>query len=260
MTDATSGIMPAEVMEYLKVWADSLSQVLSQVSGAEVVVQLDSVSEASAKSDTDLNFCAVLDGSLRGEMNFRIARDVALQWAQTFMAETADATKEFGPEYKEALEELLRQVAGQAATGLKSQFGQCQITVHASDSTSWSIAASSFLKAGGQWCAEAQVSAALLASIRPQTLNAQAKSEPVGSARNLDLLLDVELSLKLRFGERRMLLKEILDLNSGAIVELDRHIEEPVEVLLDDKIIARGEVVVVDGNYGVRLTEIAPSL
>ena len=69
--------------------------------------------------------------------------------------------------------------------------------------------------------------------------------------------MDVELKLALRFGSRRMLLQEILDLGTGAVVELDRRVQEPVELLLDGKLVARGEVVVVDGNYGLRVTEMA---
>jgi|SRR5271165_519750 len=73
---------------------------------------------------------------------------------------------------------------------------------------------------------------------------------------NVDLLLGVNLNLTLRFGQRSLQLKEILDLNAGAIIELDREVEEPADLLLGDKVIARGQVVIVDGNYGLRITEV----
>lgn len=73
---------------------------------------------------------------------------------------------------------------------------------------------------------------------------------------NLGLLLDVELNVTLRFGQRQLTLREVLELTGGSVVELDRQVEEPVELLLDGKIIARGEAVVVDGNYGLRVTEV----
>lgn len=72
----------------------------------------------------------------------------------------------------------------------------------------------------------------------------------------LDVLLGVHLSLTLRFGQRILPLREILDLNAGAIIELDREVEEPADLLLGDKVIARGQVVIVDGNYGLRITEV----
>jgi flagellar motor switch protein FliN/FliY len=77
-------------------------------------------------------------------------------------------------------------------------------------------------------------------------------TEPV----NLDLVLEVELNVTLRFGQRQLTLREVLELTSGSVIELDRQVEEPVELLLDGKVIARGEAVVIDGNYGLRVTEV----
>ncbi len=73
---------------------------------------------------------------------------------------------------------------------------------------------------------------------------------------NLGLVMDVELNVTLRFGQRQLSLREVMDLASGSVVELDREVDEPVELVLDGRIIARGEAVIVDGNYGVRVTEV----
>lgn len=73
---------------------------------------------------------------------------------------------------------------------------------------------------------------------------------------NLKLVMDVELNVSLRFGQRQLPLREVLELASGSVIELDRMVDEPVELLLDGKLIARGEAVIVDGNYGLRVTEI----
>ena len=73
---------------------------------------------------------------------------------------------------------------------------------------------------------------------------------------NLDLLLDVELAVTLRFGSRRAPLREILELSPGAVLELNREIQEPVDLMLNDRVIARGDVVVVDGNYGLNITDV----
>jgi len=72
----------------------------------------------------------------------------------------------------------------------------------------------------------------------------------------LELLMDVELDVTLRFGERQMMLRDILDLSAGSVVELNQYVQDPVELLVGKKMIARGEVVVVDGNYGLRVIEI----
>jgi flagellar motor switch protein FliN len=75
-------------------------------------------------------------------------------------------------------------------------------------------------------------------------------------APELERVIDVPLTVTLRFGQRSMRLREVLELNTGALVELDRQVEDPVDLILDERVIARGEVVVVDGNYGLRVTEI----
>ena len=72
----------------------------------------------------------------------------------------------------------------------------------------------------------------------------------------IGLLSDIELDATLRFGSREMALREVLALGPGAVVELDRHVSEPVDLVVGDRIVARGEVVEVGDEYGVRITEI----
>jgi flagellar motor switch protein FliN/FliY len=76
------------------------------------------------------------------------------------------------------------------------------------------------------------------------------------SSKTLDLLLEVDLPIGVSFGRTQMRLKDALKLTTGSIVELNRSVTEPVEVIVNNCVIARGEVVVVDGNYGVRILEI----
>jgi flagellar motor switch protein FliN len=78
------------------------------------------------------------------------------------------------------------------------------------------------------------------------------------SAGAMDLLMDVRLAMTMRFGARNMRLREVLDLTPGTVVALDRKIHEPVDLLLDGRLVARGEVVVIEGNYGLRVTDVSP--
>lgn len=73
---------------------------------------------------------------------------------------------------------------------------------------------------------------------------------------NLGMLMNVDLELSVSFGRTTLLLQDVLKLASGSIVELNRSATDPVDLLVNDSIIARGEVVVVEGNYGIRITEI----
>ncbi len=72
--------------------------------------------------------------------------------------------------------------------------------------------------------------------------------------------MDVPLNVTLRFGRRQLPLSELLELAAGSVVELDREVEDPVELLLGERVIARGEVVIVNGNYGLRVTETVAAL
>lgn len=75
-----------------------------------------------------------------------------------------------------------------------------------------------------------------------------------GRTRNIDMLLDVELEAVVVLGEKRMLIREILKLGNGSIVELDKAAGEPLEILINGKKLAEGEVVVVDDHFGIRIT------
>jgi flagellar motor switch protein FliN/FliY len=72
----------------------------------------------------------------------------------------------------------------------------------------------------------------------------------------MELLKDIELPVTLRFGSAQMSLRELVGLNTGAVIELDRALTDQVEILVGGSVIARGEPIVVQGVYGVRVSEI----
>lgn len=74
--------------------------------------------------------------------------------------------------------------------------------------------------------------------------------------RNLDLILDIPLKVTVELGRTRMLVSELLNLGQGSVIELAKLAGEPMEVLVNDKLVARGEAVVVNEKFGVRLTDI----
>jgi flagellar motor switch protein FliN/FliY len=88
-------------------------------------------------------------------------------------------------------------------------------------------------------------------------LDAPAASAAPAPSRTMSLLLDVDLPVSISFGKTHLPLKDVLKLTTGSIVELNRGVNEPVEVLVNNFLVARGEVVVVDGNYGIRIQQIA---
>ena len=77
-----------------------------------------------------------------------------------------------------------------------------------------------------------------------------------GKRRNIDLLVDVPLKVRIELGRRKLTVEEILALGEGSVVELDKLAGEPVDILVNDRVVARGELLVMDDNFCVRVTEI----
>lgn len=73
---------------------------------------------------------------------------------------------------------------------------------------------------------------------------------------NIELIKDVKLPIRVRIGSKKMLLKDVLSMDIGSVIELDQLANDPLEILVGDKVIAMGEVVIVDGNFGVQIGEI----
>jgi flagellar motor switch protein FliN/FliY len=74
--------------------------------------------------------------------------------------------------------------------------------------------------------------------------------------RRLDLLLDVPLELSVELGRTRMTIQDLLGLGPGSVIELDKIAGEPLDILVNDRLVARGEAVVVNDKFGVRITDI----
>ena len=77
-----------------------------------------------------------------------------------------------------------------------------------------------------------------------------------GDMKNIRLIMDVRLPLRVRIGSKKMLLKDVLSMDIGSVIELNQLANDPLEVLIGDNPIALGEVVIIDGNFGVQITEI----
>jgi len=77
------------------------------------------------------------------------------------------------------------------------------------------------------------------------------------SESSLEMILDVEVPITVRFGEKEVLLDDVLKLAQGSYVQLDKMIEDPVQLFVNHRLMASGEVVVVDDHYAIRITQIA---
>jgi flagellar motor switch protein FliN/FliY len=245
---------------------ESAGEVFSQALGTKWMVKIDTAEATRSPEPSVLCFQLSASGGLQGDAFIRIGTPDALLLARGSLKEPIDPSAELNPDRKKALEDLVRRIAGLAAPSLKSAFGETKLQVCSVEPANWEgvdVALLASEAASAELVLGLRLGTEMLASVSSTTTGQQVRSQgaeatTVGNSPqpNLDLLLDVNLGLTLRFGQRMLTLQEILDLTSGSIVELDREVQQPADLLLGEKLIARGQVVIVDGNYGIRVTEV----
>jgi flagellar motor switch protein FliN len=246
----------------------ALSDALSEALGAPWSVSI-GANETPSDEGASIFFRVSASGALRGSATLQLRSGDTLLLAQKLLAESPDPAGELNSPRQQAVEDLLRKMTGLAAAEFTRQFGKVvlqleRVEAPAAAGTVVIVVASE--ASTGSLSIKLQVDAEMLASVPPEqpeadatnaTTAAPVASAPVSADNNLDLLLGVNLNLTLRFGQRTLTLREIMDLSSGSIIELDRQVQEPADLLLGNKLIAKGEVVIVDGNYGLRITEVS---
>ncbi len=282
----------ADILEWCEAWRSCFQGVLTQVAGAGsgqgAVFEISP--ERFPSTPTDLYYTVTAGGAAQGEMVLRLPVASAKRFATKFLGEPEPAAPADGSpdavaesvstEHKEALEELLRQISGLAATALASMAGgQVKLSLETGSAPAWTAEADVSLRtrdeAGREIAIGIQISPTLAGAlllkpnpevtpapppaVQPSAARAAAPAIPPPSAAevsNYNRLMDVGLDVKLRFGTRRMQLRDVLALSAGIVIELDNALHSPVDLLLDGRLIAQGEVVVVDGKYGLRVTEV----
>ncbi len=254
----------AKIEVFFEAWAAALSALVSQLNSETWTSAGTSPADGYAPL---LNLRIRLAQGLKGSVWLAISAEDAAVLLEMFTGEKAQTSGALDEMQTEALTELVRQWAGLAATQLKPAFGEVSVEVSAESSLPPGLVAARLLRTAlGDRCLAVRVDMdpELFAMFdRRRTPRAQLVPEPTSAGLeqlmregNLDLLLEVELGVTLRFGSRRAPLREVLELSPGAVLELNREIQEPVDLLLNDRVIARGDVVVVDGNYGLHISEV----
>lgn len=255
----------SQVREYLETWAAAFTEVLQQLAApdcrATIVQDAAEIARVRETTPNGLRVSLVCEGALAGRQVLRISAEGALALARL---QRGDAENDPAPE---GAQELLWQVAGQAATRLTGNAGEpVRCRVEKQDEGDWESAAEAVIRLEGVTSGPIDVlmetdEACGQSLLEKGTADESTPPDQPGSqrqeeGRNLDLLLDVELEASIRFGQKELLLKDVLDLRPGTVVELARQVNEPAELLVAGRLMARGEVVVVEGNYGLRITEI----
>ena len=257
-----------EKLNYLECWIRVATSLLSQALVGEPTLT-ESLPKPMAAGA--FGFAATISGEEEGRFSVILEGTLA---EASLLGE--------GTDQKVGWAEVLKEVADAAAGELLAKTGRtCQVTSFSPIDTESKLSRAFQLKDGERtWSIQVYngVKRAKLADAAPEPRTTgkapsngdsersgrtvvntgTAPPDPdMGLSAGLQLLLDVELEASLRFGAREMPLGEILDLGPGDVVQLDRHMNDPVDLIVADKIVARGEVVLVNGNFGLRVTEVA---
>jgi flagellar motor switch protein FliN/FliY len=264
-------------------FGEAASSVLSLIAGTTLtaqIISLDVAIDAATLVRIDIT------GALSGLCEIALSPAMTAQFAALLTGEIPDPAAEVSSDTREAAVELIQQICGNTADRLRQAFGPLELKPHLAQCDPETGARQLFRIARESGALEFEFHVVRLASgQKPDTipeLAAQATTQPGATTppqntqpnlqsaatpapseshssgnRNLDLLLDIELGVTLRFGTRQMMLKDIIELCSGSVVELDRGVLDPVDLLIDGRVIAQGEVVIVEGNYGLRILKVA---
>lgn len=234
---------------YLDCWITTATALFAQaLTGEPELIQCD-------RNDYELSGCgfvAELEGD--GAGSFSVVLDSGI---------VAAPLHGDGVEQLSAWREFLREVAEAAAGELLASTGlNCRITSFKPAQPTGKATHAFQLRAGeNSWLVQVidEVKSRSQEPLQQETKDIEEGAVEMRRElpRGVELLLDVELEATLRFGCREMPLGEILELGPGDVVELDRHVSDPVDLVVGDKIVARGDVVLVNGNFGLRITDVA---
>ncbi len=255
--DHTSQLRAARI--FASAFAESFAESLTLKLGTPWLLKALDDATPARPEEPSVHYRLSAAGGLQGECFVAFEQTQVIAFGSKLLEPSGSALSD--PQ-AEALAEVIVSSMDRVSSSLSAQFGVVTFKVDRVEDVRLEEMLTISLDASSEEKAEAPIllhfNEQLLASLSSSTggkTSARPKKTTIDPA-NLQLVMDVELNVSLRFGQCQLPLRDVLDLASGSVIELDRDVDDPVELLLDGKVIARGEAVIVDGNYGLRVTEI----
>jgi flagellar motor switch protein FliN len=259
--------------DYVDLWLRHISEALTRFAGSSVSAEAlrPGPTPTESQASAEPGFWVRLFGGKAGEQAFFFSAADGLRLAQLLSGNPPGNAAAPSDTDRESAVDFFQQIATMipAAEWLGLN---CELEASATDRLEWEAAWQEEFRLSSQQGPLLVLRAALssdftsaiertrgLVTPSPEPPEVFAQSAPPATVRdtNLDLLMDIELEVTLRFGQRDMTLGEILNLSAGSVIELDQQVQDPVELLVGGRVVAWGEVVTVDGNYGLRVTGLA---
>jgi flagellar motor switch protein FliN/FliY len=234
-------------------FAKSLAASLTHAVGSPLRIKVLESPDLSVRQERPVLFRITAEGALRGDCFLQLYEAQVAELGAKMLGQPAG---DFNDAHAEALGNAVSSAIAGLGTSLSAEYGEVRFKMERAADLAFGgmlvVPLAASLGEGAEMPLHLYFEAQFLAALASRGARHNSAIDPL----NLKLVMDVELNVSLRFGQRQLPLREVLELSSGSVIELDRQVDEPVELLLDGKVIALGEAVIVDGNYGLRVTEV----
>jgi len=255
-----------------------LNEIRSTIEGLiGITPEIDLINHSQNTGTTSPSYVKVVAKvSPKGEIVFIIPPEFATAVTDLMLGGEGEAKSEVDEDDLDAVKEIVSNILGALSTALEAQEDMPNLKFEVSEVTFVSVE-EDFEEYGYVINFECKVNdilktcqvfldTNLYSLISKEEVSASSASAPASEpkadltlpeeAKNLEMLLDVKLQLRVRIGSKVMLLKDVINMDIGSIVELNQLANEPLDILIEDKKIGEGEVVIVDGNFGIQITSI----
>ncbi len=271
--------------EFIKILEGEIVSTVEGLTGIAPTVELHSETTPDGKTTLSPPL-AVLDVTLSGDvdakMKITVSAILATALGDMMLGGEGIEKEEMDDDDLDATKEILSNILGSLSTALSGQKSMPNLSfnvddiryIEATDDVNFDSFSKLFVYNMGiqsttdniAFGIDSILESALSGETTEEAVveEAEQSSEPVAShpslsseeMKNIELIKDVKLPIRVRIGSKRMLLKDVLSMDIGSVIELDQLANDPLEILVGDKIIAQGEVVIIDGNFGVQISEI----
>lgn len=275
--------------QFIKILEDEIVSTIEGLTGIAPKVSLHEETHADEKVSLTPPL-AVLDvnvsGDVEGKMRIAIAASLATCIGDMMLGGEGAEKEEMDDDDLDATKEIMSNILGSLSTALSGQksmpklsfnvaniryieptgdldykgFSKIYIYSMEMNSTNdhmvFAIDASIVASLSGENGGEEKEKETFSTSANASSTPTQSHSLSPDEMKNIELIKDVKLPIRVRIGTKKMLLKDVLSMDIGSVIELDQLANDPLEILVGDKVIAEGEVVIIDGNFGIQISKI----
>ena len=274
------------IKEFITLLQNEIVSTIEGLTGIAPKVELNSEIEIDSKTTLTPPLAVLnvkITGDIESSMSITIAANVATALGDMMLGGEGSEKEEMDADDLDATKEIISNILGSLSTSLKAQKDMPKLSFNVEsidfkngdsivsfnsythlliynlsiqssmDNISVALDDELYAKLSGQ-----EIPASNANESKSDTPNAENFEQSMSKEeiKNIELIKDVNLPIRVRIGYKKMLLKDVLSMDIGSVVELDQLANDPLEILVGDKVIAIGEVVIVDGNFGIQISDI----